>query len=83
MVWRFTGTLIVVFVVELILFGSRLPSWLHGRPVPGSIWLGLAGFALAMGVLIAVIELVINALRPRRGRFGRREPISILDYWPF
>ena len=82
MIGRFVTTTLgsLIFLVEkLWLLAPRGFSWRH---VAASTWISTALIALAFGVLIALVELAYNLTRPRSGRFGRRRPISILDFWP-
>ena len=81
MLGRFLLTTLAAFIAMLAkiwLIPTPEFRWSH---TPISTWIGAALIALAFGLLIAIVELLYNFTRPRRGKFGRREPISIFDMW--
>ena len=80
---RFFFTLITAFTIMLVTVFFVAPrSFVTGRGVVAA-WVTAGLVSLGVGILVSLLELAINSLAPRRGRFDKREERSVFDYWPW
>lgn len=77
---RFAFTCVGVAALLFVMVAFRAPPGIDWREVSLITWLRGLGVTLVGGCFVALVELMVNRFRPRRGRFGRREAGSIWDH---